>query len=144
MIDEFWMKRALLLARKALNVNKMPIASVLVYKNSEIGHGFNYADFFIYPHYHSEIFSLKQGTFYISDFLLNNASMYITLEPCSLCLYLSFLFKIKTVIFATYSKHISHTLSKYESGPMMKGGVLSDESLMLLKTFFLKNRSWCQ
>ena len=140
MTDEFWMKRALLLARKALKLNKIPIASVLVYKNSEIGYSFNYAEFFIYPYHHSEIISFKQGSFYISNFLLNDVIMYVILESCSLCLSFAFLFRIKKVIFGAYSNQ-KHKISKHiKNAFFIKGGILKDESSFLLKKFFSKNR----
>ena len=139
MTDEFWMNRALLLAKKALTLNKMPIASILVYKNTEIGHSFNYANFFTCPYYHSEIISLKQGSFYMSNFFLNAVNLYITLEPCQLCLSFSLLFRIKRIIFAAYKDNIKYK-QHFNNIFYTKGGVLQNESLFLLKNFYSKNK----
>jgi len=139
MNDEFWMKRALWLAKRALISNKMPIASILVYNNTEISHSFNYANFFYCPYYHSEIISFKQGSFYMSNFLLNAVNLYVTLEPCQLCLSFSLLFRIKKIIFAAYSKNLKYK-KNFTNIFYTKGGVLQNESLFLLKKFYSKGR----
>ena len=139
MNDEFWMKRALLLAKKALISNKIPVASILVYKNLEIGHSFNYANFFSCPYYHSEVISFKQGAFYMSNFLLNEVILYVTLEPCQLCLSFALLFRIKKIIFAAYTEQLKYK-NYFNKKFYATGGILKDESLLLLKNFFLNNR----
>lgn len=136
--DEFWMKRALLLAKIAFKNGKMPIGSILINENFEIGIGFNFHKFNSYPFLHAEINALKQGFFYSSNNYLSNSTLYITLEPCFLCLSCIFYSRIKRIVFAAYyndkiKKHINYNnLIKLNS----KGGILEKDATKLLNKFF--------
>ncbi|HIH2762222.1 MAG TPA: nucleoside deaminase [Candidatus Azoamicus sp.] len=100
--DEFWMKRALLLAKNGLEKGNIPIGSVIINRNFEIGLGFNFSNATLYPFSHAEINTLKQGFFYSSNKYLNNNTLYITLEPCFLCLSAIFSSRIKRIVFGAY------------------------------------------
>lgn len=138
--DEFWMRRALLLAKHALKNGKIPIGSVLTNKNFEIGIGFNFSNSTLYSFSHAEINSLKQGFFYSSNKYLNDSTLYITLEPCFLCLSTLFYSRIKRIVFGAYytdkikNKIKYNYINKLES----KGGLLENDSNKLLKIFFNK------
>lgn len=134
------MKRALLIAKKAILNNNIPIGSVLVNKNFEIGIGFNYSNSEIYPFLHAEINALKQGFFYSSNKYLKNNILYITLEPCFLCLPAIFYSKIKHIIFAAYYTDNIKSIKKIKqlNRTIYLGGFLEKESNNLIKDFFKK------
>lgn len=138
--DEFWMKRALLLAKKALNCGKIPIGSILIVNNFEIGIGFNFSNFNSYPFLHAEINALKQGFFYLSNKYLNDCTLYITLEPCFLCLSSIFYSRIKKIVFGAYYTDKIKKYIKYNSAYKLnsKGGILEEDSANLLNNFFNK------
>lgn len=129
------MKRALLLAKKSLIKGNMPIAAILVNNNFEIGIGLNFKNC---TFLHAEINALKQGLFYSSKKNLNNNTLYITLEPCFLCLSNIFYLKIKNVIFASYYTDIIKKNLKlnYLSNYKITGGILENESKNLMHIFF--------
>jgi len=133
--DIFWMKRALLLAENALVLNKVPVASVLVNDNFELGVGLNFG---IYSH--AEVNALKQASFYLSECILSDCTLYVTLEPCYVCLSASMLSKVKQIIFgAYYKKYKCSTFLKsnyYDFSFFLKGGLLQEESKNLLYKFF--------
>lgn len=136
------MKRALHVAQKALLLNKIPIGAILVYNNFELGLGFNFSKFHHCFFCHAEVMSLKQGCFYNSNYLLNNIVLYITLEPCSNCMFFIFSSNVTRIVFAAYSKKkslffLDSICCKKNS---VTGGVLENKSIFLLKKFFSKNR----
>jgi len=139
--DEFWMKRALLLANEALKNKQIPIGSVLINRNFEIGLGFNFSNATLYPFSHAEINTLKQGFFYSSNKYLNDSILYITLEPCFLCLSTAFYSRIKRIVFsAYYTDKIKKKLKyNYINKLKSKGGLLEKDSNYLLNIFFNKN-----
>jgi len=141
MTDVFWMKRALLFANKALFLNNIPVGAVLVYDNIEIGSSFNYSGFTFCSFYHAECISLNQGSFYLSDCLCNNVTLYVTLEPCFMCMSFAFFSKIRRIVFGAYSGNGDVLiLRSFSTLISLKGGLLESESKNLLKTFYLKNR----
>lgn len=138
--DTFWMRRALLLAKTALCLNKVPVASVIVCNNFELGSGFNFSSYNFASLSHAEINSLKQACFYLSNYILSECTLYVTLEPCFVCLSVIFSSRIKRVVFgAYYKKYKCHTLVKsnyYNTAFFLRGGLLEDESKNLLYKFF--------
>lgn len=132
------MRRALLLAKKALIKNNIPIGSVLIHNNFEIGIGFNFSNSTLYPFLHAETNALKQGFFYSSNKYLTDSTLYITLEPCFLCLSTMFYSKIKRIVFAAhYSDKIKkHMKYNYINNIESKGGLFECDSNYLLKMFF--------
>lgn len=135
------MKRALLLAKIALKYGKIPIGSILINKNFEIGIGFNFYNLSSYPFLHAEINALKQGFFYVSNKYLNDSTLYITLEPCFLCLSSIFYSRIKRIVFGAYYNDKIKKYIKYNSITTLnsKGGILEKDSINLLNNFFNKS-----
>lgn len=138
--DTFWMRRALLLAKNALYLNKVPVASVIVCDNFEIGIGFNFSNYNFASLSHAEINCLNQACFYTSNYVLPECTLYVTLEPCFVCLSVIFSSRIKRVVFgAYYKKHKCHTFVKsdyYNTAFYLRGGLLEDEAKILLYKFF--------
>lgn len=137
---EFWMNRALKIAKSALSNGKIPIGSVLTNENFEIGIGYNLSNLKIYPFLHAEINAIKQGFFYSSNKYLNNCTLYITLEPCFLCLSAIYYSRIKNII---YGAHYTDKLKKNIKNSNIiqiksTGGILEKESTTLLNIFFKK------
>ncbi len=132
------MRRALLLAHKALKNGKIPIGSVLINKNFELGLGFNFSNYTLYPFSHAEINALKQGFFYSSNKYLNDCTLYITLEPCFLCLSTIFYSRIKRIVFGAYYTDKMKNKIKYNYINKLEstGGLLEKDSNNLLNIFF--------
>lgn len=134
MNDKFWMTRALLFANKALFLNELPIGSVLVYKNIELGNGINCC--YLSTFNHSEIKLFNKANFYFSNICFINTTLYITLEPCSTCISLIYSYKIRRIVFATYSLNLNNHINNL----YLTGGIMENESSFLLKKFFAKKR----
>lgn len=133
MDDKFWMTRALLIANKALSVNEFPVGAILVYDNFELAYCFNSCYLNSFCHAENNIFT--RTSFYLSKCFFNESTLYITLEPCFVCLSFIFYYRIKKLVFGAYS----YNLNKYEfSSINITKGLLAKESLNLLN-FFFKN-----
>ena len=83
--DEFWMARALALARQAESVGEVPIGAVVVLDNEIIGEGYNQTITLNDPTAHAEIVALRQAAKALANHRVVNADLYVTIEPCTMC-----------------------------------------------------------
>lgn len=83
--DEFYMKKALLQAKKAYELGEVPIGCVIVYEDKIIGRGYNRRNTDKCTMNHAEITAIKKASKYIGDWRLEGCTMYVTLEPCQMC-----------------------------------------------------------
>ena len=83
--DEFWMNRALALAKSAAEAGEVPVGAVIVRDGEIIGRGYNQSICAHDPTAHAEIMALKDAAASISNHRLVNADMYVTIEPCTMC-----------------------------------------------------------
>ncbi|WP_428943783.1 tRNA adenosine(34) deaminase TadA [Pantoea sp. FN060301] len=83
--DEFWMRHALMLARRAWEEGEVPVGAVLVQGDRVIGEGWNRPIGHHDPTAHAEIMALRQGGKVLENYRLLNTTLYVTLEPCVMC-----------------------------------------------------------
>lgn len=85
MNDEFWMNRALALAKSAADEGEVPVGAVVVRDNCEIGAGYNAPISGCDPTAHAEIMALRDAARRVGNYRLPGATLYVTLEPCTMC-----------------------------------------------------------
>lgn len=124
------MARALLVANKALAIKEFPVGAVLVYDNLELACCFNSC--YIYNMCHAENNIFKKSFFYFSRKKLSKSTLYITLEPCFICISFISYYRIEKLVFAVASNNLNNYNIHIEKG------ILEKESLILLKKFFNK------
>lgn len=83
--DERWMDRALALAGEAAARGEVPVGAVVVLDGREIGAGFNAPISGCDPTAHAEIRALRDAGARIGNYRLPGATLYVTLEPCTMC-----------------------------------------------------------
>ncbi|MFH7090395.1 tRNA adenosine(34) deaminase TadA [Klebsiella pneumoniae] len=83
--DEYWMRHALTLAKRAWEEGEVPVGAVLVHNNQVIGEGWNRPIGRHDPTAHAEIMALRQGGLVLQNYRLIDATLYVTLEPCVMC-----------------------------------------------------------
>lgn len=83
--DEYWMQKALELAETAEHSGEVPVGAILVLDNQIIGKGFNQPISSNDPCAHAEILALRQGALYLKNYRLLKTTLYVTLEPCTMC-----------------------------------------------------------
>jgi len=136
MTDEAFMRRALELARRAEGEGEVPVGSVVVLNNSIIGEGWNRPIAASDPTAHAEIQALRAASSAVSNYRLTGATLYVTLEPCDMCIGAMFHARIARVVFgATDPKKVV-----LKNQVALEGGVLASECGALLSRFFASRR----
>ena len=83
--DYFFMNEALYEARLARFVEEVPVGCVIVIDGKIIGRGHNFTYKGKSALLHAEVNAIKQANEYFDDFRLENCTMYVSMEPCSMC-----------------------------------------------------------
>ena len=142
------MKEALKLSEKAFANDEVPIGAIVVLHDRIIGRGYNQVDSLGDPTAHAEILAITAAANTIGDWRLNNCTIYVTKEPCSMCAGAIINSRLKNLIFGAYDDKKGCCGSLYQlcgdkrldSITSVKGGVLENECSMVLKEFFNSKR----
>lgn len=141
---EYFMNEALKEAVKAFDKDEVPIGCVVVCKNQVIGKGHNLVEQMHDVTAHAEIMAITAASQFFNTKYLPDCTMYVTLEPCSMCAAAIGWAQIPKLIFgaADEKKGFTNFSTKvlHPKAEMMQG-VLAKESSALLKEFFLKKRN---
>lgn len=81
-----YINELMLLANKAEEINDIPVGAIVVKDNTIIGRGFNNRVLTKDPTGHAEINAIKDATTILGDWRLNGCDLYVTLEPCDMCI----------------------------------------------------------
>jgi tRNA(adenine34) deaminase len=146
--DEYWMRQAILLANKAESLDEVPVGAVLVHENKIIGEGWNQPIGLNDPTAHAEIMALRAGALTVKNYRLVDTTLYVTLEPCAMCVGAIIHARVKRVVFGASDPKTGAAGSvfpllnddKFNHKVEVTGGVLADECGGLLKRFFGKKR----
>ena len=149
MNDEYWMQHALKLAQKAEEAGEVPVGAVVVLNDELIAEGWNRPISSSDPTAHAEIIALRAAGRKLDNYRLLDTELYVTLEPCPMCVGAMLHARVRRVIFAatdpktgalggTYDllNSVSHNHS-FE----VTGGVLAEESRVMLQAFFRQKRN---
>lgn len=147
--DEFWMRHALALADLAEQQNEIPVGAVLVKDQQIIGEGWNQSIKLHDPSAHAEMMAIRAAGKTIENYRLVNCSLYVTLEPCSMCAGLLIHSRIDRLIFGATDLKTGAVGSVYDllSDERMNhqievtGGVLAEACGNKLSAFFKQRRS---
>ena len=136
MTDEDLMRRALELARRAQDEGEVPIGAVVVVDGKIVGEGWNRPIAASDPTAHAEVQALRAASSSLKNYRLTGATMYVTLEPCDMCVGAMFHARIARVVYGAKDpkKQVLKNQVKVE------GGLLAEESGKLLKEFFVAKR----
>ncbi|KFD20270.1 MULTISPECIES: tRNA adenosine(34) deaminase TadA [Tatumella] len=83
--DEYWMRYAMALATRAQENNEVPVGAVLVHDGEVIAEGWNHPIGDHDPTAHAEMMALRQGGKALENYRLLDTTLYVTLEPCTMC-----------------------------------------------------------
>ena len=136
MRDEDYMRRALELARRAQEEGEVPVGAVVVLENEVIGEGWNRPIAASDPTAHAEIQALRAASQSLKNYRLTGAALYVTLEPCDMCLGAMVHARIARVVYgATDPKK-----QVLKSQVKVEGGLLAADCSALLSAFFASRR----
>jgi tRNA(adenine34) deaminase len=142
--DDYFMKHALKLAKTAYEEEEIPIGAVVVYKNKIIGKGYNQTQKLKDVTAHAEMIALTAACHYLDGKYLEECTMYVTLEPCVMCFGAIKAARIEKLIYATAEPKTGFSLFLNKSfckNVEVVGGILQDESSVLMKSFFTAKRN---
>ncbi|MFM7662021.1 MAG: nucleoside deaminase [Bacteroidota bacterium] len=141
--DEYFMRQALLEARKAYDLDEVPVGAVVVANNKIIARAHNLTQKLNDVTAHAEIQAITAAAEFLGAKYLSGCTLYVTLEPCVMCAGALYWAQIDKVVFATRDEkrgagRISEPI--YHPKTLVTNGLLSHESASLLKKFFAKKR----
>lgn len=146
----FYMRKALRVARIACNRhNEVPVGAVVVCSGRIVAAGFNCPITSKDPTAHAEIVAIRRAAKRIGAYRLPEAELYVTLEPCIMCIGAIIHARIKKVTFAAPDPKIGvvstgiYKLIEDDLNHQLEiaGGLLAEEASALLKEFFFNKRS---
>ena len=147
-IHEQFMKEALKQARRAFDLDEVPVGAVIVYKKKIIGRAHNQIKLLKDPTAHAEIIAITQAAAYLRNERLNTCDMYVTIEPCSMCAGAMVLARVRTLYYGAKDPKtgaagsIYNILNTSKSNHRIKiePGIMEDDARLLMKEFFRKKR----
>ena len=147
-VDEIFMSEAIRQAKKAAESDEVPVGAVIVHDHKIIARAHNQIELLKDPTAHAEMIAITEATNYLSSKWLQECSLYVTLEPCSMCAGALVLARVARVYFGAEDpkagacgsvinianhKSLNH---RFE----VRGGVLAAECAALVSEFFRKKR----
>ena len=142
--DVEFMQRALALARNAREQDEVPVGALVVHGGEVIGEGWNQPIGAHDPTAHAEVVALRAAALYRENYRLPGSTLYVTLEPCAMCLGAAINARVARIVFGawdpkagacgslfdlTREPRLTHRLDTF-------GGVCAEECRELLQRFF--------
>ncbi len=145
--DIFFMKQALICAKKAFMLDEVPIGAVIVKDGKIISRGFNKSITSNDTTAHAEIVALRKACKKLGNYRLNGCTVYVTVEPCAMCAGALIWARVEKIIFGAYDSKAGACGSvfnitdekKLNHKIQVSGGLLQEECATIMKEFF-KNR----
>ena len=146
--DQAFMQMALRQALKACEADEVPIGAIVVSPEGNIvGAGYNQTEQLHSQSRHAEVQAIEQAGTVANDWRLSDCTIYVTVQPCLMCIGLICLSRISRVVYGAASPLFGYDLEKEKLPELyqkhLKGitsGVLEDESQRLIEEFFQKKR----
>ena len=147
-MHDLFMREALSLARQAAEAGEVPVGAVVVVAGKVVGRGANSPISMNDPTAHAEILALREAARALGNYRLEDASIYVTLEPCVMCAGALVAARVKTLVFGTRDLRFGGVRSKFRVADSeilnhrveIIEGVLAAECMELLQRFFEARR----
>lgn len=146
--DDAWMRHAIRLAQYAEQQGEVPVGALIVQNDRCIAEGWNSVIAHHDPTAHAEIIALRNAGQHLANYRLLNTTLYVTLEPCVMCMGALSHARITRLVFGAYDPkrgavcnalHLSDAPFLNHSVAWL-GGVLEEECAELLRGFFRGRR----
>lgn len=142
--DEYFMREALKEAKKAFDIQEIPVGAVVVCKNKVIARAHNQTEKLTDATAHAEMLAVTAAANYLGSKYLNECTLYVTLEPCVMCAGALHWVQLQKLVFGASDIQRGYSLV---SSPLLHPktevvkGVKSDEAKVLIDDFFARLRS---
>jgi len=146
--DEYWMRRALKQAGLAAQAGEVPVGAVIVCRDECIAEAFNQPIASCDASAHAEIMALRQACQHQHNYRLPGSTLYVTIEPCTMCFGAMLHARIARLVYAAPEPRAGVVESQlqlpkerfYNHSIACSGGVLATESAALMQAFFRSRR----
>lgn len=146
--DLLFMREAIELAKQGASVGEVPVGAVLVHQGEIVGRGFNQPISQHDPSAHAEVVAIRAAAEKLHNYRLVDTTLYVTLEPCSMCAGLLVHARINRLVFGASEPRAGVIISQEQffDKPflnhqlLIEGGLLAEECAALLKDFFRVRR----
>jgi len=146
--DLHFMQIALALAAKGAVLGEVPVGAVVVLNDEIIGQGFNCPISRHDPSAHAEMVAIRDAAMNMQNYRLPGSTLYVTLEPCSMCAGLIVHSRIQRVVYGATEPKAGVVASRGQffaqdflnHRVLIEGGVLKDECSEVLSEFFRLRR----
>nr|WP_314740990.1 tRNA adenosine(34) deaminase TadA [uncultured Haemophilus sp.] len=147
--DQFWLEYALTLADKAEAIGEIPVGAVLVDKEgNKIGEGWNQSILRNDPTAHAEMLAIRQAGEHCQNYRLLDCTLYVTLEPCTMCAGAILHSRIGRLVFGASDYKTGaigsrfHLFEDFKMNHLLeiRGGVLREQCSQKMSAFFKKRR----
>ncbi len=146
--DIYFMQQALKCAQTAQEKDEVPIGAVIVKDNKIIAKGYNKSITLKDTTAHAEIVAIRKACKKLNNYRLNGCSIYVTIEPCSMCMGALILARIKNLYFGTKDikagacgSVLDISKAKTNHKINVSGGLLEQECAKIIKEFFKNKRN---
>ena len=148
-MDEDYVRRALALAQRAEAMNEVPVGALVVVRGEVIGEGWNQPVATHDPTAHAEIVALRAAASHAGNYRLDSATLYVTLEPCAMCLGAALHARVARLVFGAWDLKAGACGSVFDltreprlnHRPDVFGGVCAEECREILRRFFEARRA---
>jgi tRNA(adenine34) deaminase len=151
-IETEFMQKALELGREARRLGEVPVGAVVELDGRVIGEGFNQPIASHDPTAHAEVVALRDAARRIGNYRLTGATLYVTIEPCQMCVGAMIHARIARVVYgarepkagAIESAMRAHEHPSLNHRMEATGGILADECREVMQEFFKSRRETVQ
>ena len=150
MDDEYYMNLAVIEAKKAAESDEVPVGAVIIDRDHQvIGYGRNCPISSHDPSAHAEMNAIRMASKAVNNYRLVDTTLYVTLEPCIMCMGAIIHARIKRVVFGARDPKWGGAVSLYQLAddrrlnhhPQIVSGILEEQTKHLIKDFFINKRS---
>ncbi len=145
--DDYYMEKALKLAKKAMKKGEVPVGALVVCNNRIVSKGYNLREGKNDSIAHAEIIAIKKACKKLGRWRLSDCTLYVTLEPCPMCAGAIINSRIERVVFGAYDSKAGACGSvldlfelPFNHRPAVQSGVLQKLCGEILSDFFKKLR----
>ena len=147
-VDEKFMLEALKEAEKSANFDEVPVGAVIVKDGKIIARGHNLRERTNDPTMHAEIVAIRKACKKLNSWRLEDSTIYVTIEPCSMCAGTLLWTRIKRIVYgakdpkggALVSSFQLFELKSINHHPEIEGGVLLERCSNIISSFFKGKR----
>ena len=147
--DQYFMREALALAAQGALLGEVPVGAVVVQNGEIIGRGYNCPISGSDPSAHAEMVAIREAAKAVDNYRLPGSTLYVTLEPCSMCAGLIVHSRVARVVYGALEPKAGIVQSQgqfFTQGflnhrVLYEGGVLGEECGVMLSEFFRMRRA---